>query len=907
LACVTEKFMIINKRLIKIFLRVSLLILLLIPQVHAQELKKFVVMPFEINSKAVNSDIKKTLYLNLSSELKKEKNIQVLPTDELLSGTIKIDEKFVINKGKALGADFVVMGSLTQFGDTINIDAKIIDIPATKVLPSVSVQGKSSEGMGVVAARVKTEILTRTGLIQKVAKVEIKGNRKIEAIAIMQQIKSKTGKPFSETDIADDIKTIFKMGFFQDVTADVTEVAEGKVISFIVVEKGLITEIRINGNKELSTDDINNVLTIKTRQTLNQEKIKSDIEKVKILYDSKGYFNTEITDRVEKDGEKDFRIVLDIKENDRLYVKLITFEGNEAYSSKELKNMMTQDEYTIFHIFTDSGLLKRDVLKQDIAKLNAFYFNNGFINALVGEPEITNDAKGIYINIKVNEGKRFKVGKVEISGDLLDKPRAELFQSLRIKEGNNYDRDAIMKDMEFLTQSCNDEGYANADVNPKIDTEEKGQVVAINYQINKGSLVYINHITIFGNTVTRDKVIRRQVALIEGALYSSSKLKASYNNLGRLRYFEEVDFQTEKGPDKTKVDVNIRVKEKNTGMFMVGAGYSANDQAMLMAQITQQNFLGLGQTLSLKASLGSTTNMYDISFTEPWLFDIPLYFQYNIWKYTKQYDSFNQDTTGTGFSFGYPVWEKISASLGYQISITNIQGVNFDTAPWYIIGYSDPQLTSIVHFVNDFNRTLNSSVTASLGRDTTDDNIFPSKGTRSSISIQQAGGIFGGDVNFTKYFAALFAYYPLPLDLVFAAKGRVGYIDSHNKDIPPPYDVPFSDRYILGGISSVRGLRYIGIENPGTVDALGGTSMLNFNLEIVFPFLKDAGMKGVVFYDAGNVWDGHYHLFGLRNTVGAGIRWYSPIGPLRVEYGYVLDRQTNEPSGRIEFTIGMMM
>jgi len=907
LACVTEKFMIINKRFIKTFFGVAFLMLLLFPQVHAQELKKFGIMPFEIYSKGDNSGIKKTLYLNLSAELKKEKNIQVLQADELLSDTIIIDEKIAINKGKSLGADFVVMGSLTQFGDTISVDAKIIDVHTANTLPLVSVQGKSSKGLAAVAAQLKMEILTRTGLIQKIAKIEIKGNRKIEATAIIQQIKTKAGKPFSEEDITADIKAIFKMGFFQDVTAEVTDTAEGKVISFVVLEKGLISEIRINGNKALSRDDIMEVLTIKTRQTLNQEKIKTDIEKVKVLYDSKGYFNAEITDKVEKDGEKDFRIVLDIKENDRLYVKSITFEGNEAYSSKELKNMMASNEYTLLNIITDSGLLKRDVLKQDVAKLTAFYFNNGFINAQVGDPEITNDTKGIYIKIQVKEGKRFKVGKVEISGDLLEKPRGELIQSLKIKEGNNYDREAIMKDMEFLTQSCNDEGYANADVNPKIDTKEKEQLVDINYQINKGGLVYINHITIYGNTVTRDKVIRRQVSLIEGALYSSSKLKASYANLGRLRYFEEVDFQTEKGEDKTKVDVNIRVKEKNTGMFMVGAGYSASDQAMLMAQITQQNFLGRGQILSLKASLGSTTNMYELSFTEPWLFDIPLYFQYNIWKYTKQYDSFTLDTTGTGFSFSYPIWKNISASIGYQIAINNIQDVNYDTAPWYIIGYSDPQLTSIVHWIGDYNRSSTSSVTVGLGRDTTDDFIFPTKGTKASISIQQTGGILGGTSQFTKYFGALFAYYPLPLDMVIAAKGRIGYIDSHDKDFSSPYDVPFNDRFVLGGISSLRGLRYIGIENSGTTDALGGTSMLNFNLEIVFPFLKDAGMKGVIFYDAGNVWDGHYHLFGLRNTVGAGIRWYSPIGPLRVEYGYVLDPQTNEPSGRIEFTIGMFM
>ena len=550
----------------------------------------------------------------------------------------------------------------------------------------LSIQDKGLTDIAQMVTRLKMEILIRTGLIQKIAKIEIKGNRKIESLVITQQIKSQTGKPFVEADITADIKTIFKMGFFQDVSAEVTEIPEGKVITFTVLEKGLISDIQINGNKALDKDDINDVLTIKTRQTLNQEKIKADVEKVKALYDSKGYYNAEISDRVEKDGEKDFRIILDIKENDRLYVRSITFEGNEAYTAKELKNMMGTNEYGLLHFFTDSGLLKRDQLKQDISKLTAYYYNNGFINAQIGEPEITHDKKGIYIKIRVKEGKRFKIGKVEISGDLLEKPRAEMLKSLITKEGNNYDREAIVKDIDSLTQACNDEGYANADVNPKINTREKEQLVDVDFNIKKEGLVYFNRITITGNTTTRDKVIRRQLEVIEKDIYSSSKLKTSYANLNRLRYFEEIDFKTEKGPDKSLMDVNIRVKEKNTGMFMIGAGYSAIDQAIIMAQVTEQNFLGRGQILSLKASLGSTTNMYELSFTEPWLFDTPLWFKYDVWKYKKTYDSYTWDSRGTGFTFDYPLWEKIRGSIGYKITQDEIQDVNNATAPWYIKG-----------------------------------------------------------------------------------------------------------------------------------------------------------------------------------------------------------------------------
>ncbi len=886
------RYMTINKIVCQTYLIILLLIIFFIPQAYSQELKKISVLPFEVYSSGNSAAIKESLYKNLVEELKKEKLVQIIPADAFLQSNLKMDEKQAIKKGKSLGADIVIIGSLTQLGETLSIDAQIIDVTKANVLSTASVQGKGLANLAAIAAQLKTEILIRTGLVQKIARIEIKGNRKIEVSAIIAQIKSKVGNNFFEADIAADIKTIFKMGFFLDVTADATSTPEGKVITFIVQEKGLISEIQINGNKALSKDDIKEVLTIKTKQIVDQEKIKTDIEKIKTLYDNKGYYNAEINDKVERDGEKDFRVIFDIKENDRLYVKSITFEGNEAYSSKELKNMMSTSEHGIFSFITDSGLLKRDQLKQDSGKLTSYYFNNGFINSQVGEPEITIDKKGIYIKIKIKEGKRFKVDKVEISGDLLEKSRMELLKSLKIKKDDNYNREAIMKDIDFLTQACNDEGYANADVNPKINPKENEQLVDVDFHITKGELVYINHINITGNTITRDKVIRRQLEVVEGSLYSSSKLKNSYSNLNRLRYFEEVDFQTEKGPDKSKTDINIRVKEKSTGMFMVGAGYSAVDQAVIMAQITQQNFLGYGQILSLKASLGSTTNNIDLSFTEPWLFDLPLWSQVNIWKYKKDYDTYTLDTRGVGLTLGHPLWEKIVGYVGYKLTDDNISDV-LAAAPWQIMEQEGDFITS--------------ALTLSLVRDTTNDNIFPTKGIKANISVTQAGGLLGGNASYTQYSASLFTYYPLPLDVVFGAKGRIGYIQSNDGE----ENIPISVRYVLGGINSLRGFRYIGPTNPGTEDVIGGTSMLLFNFELVFPIIKDAGMQGVIFYDAGNAWNDRYYLDDLRQSVGLGIRWYSPIGPLRLEYGYIVNHKglsdDTTGTGRWEFTIGAAM
>jgi len=883
--------MIFNKKAFTIFFTLFLFLFCFLVKAQAGDVKRICILPFDVHAIIEGGALQQSVYNQMVIAFQKEKKLEVVAAGPVAKSNILQNKDKAIATGKAIRVDYVVMGSITQFGEALNIDAQIIDIARETTLPAVSMQGKGSAGLEALASELKTAILDRMGLVDKIARIDIAGNRKIGVDAIKQQLRSKAGNPLNEEDITADIKAIFKMGLFLDVSASVTTEPQGKVLTFTVAEKGLISEIRLIGNKALDKDDIQGAMTVKTRQGLNQEKIKNDIQKIKALYDTKGYYNAEISDRLEKDGQKDIVLILDIKENERIYIRSITFEGNEAYSTKELVNMMTTTERTLLGFITDTGILKTDQIKQDIQKLTAFYFNNGFINSQIGEPIITHDAKGIYIKIIVKEGKRFKIGKVEISGDYLEKPRSDVFALLKTKAGSHYNREAIMKDIEAITLAANDEGYAHADVNPKIATHEKEQLVDLNFQLNKGELVYIARIGISGNTTTRDKVIRRQLSIVEGNLYSSSKLKNSYTNLNQLRYFEEVDFQTEKAPGN-KMDINIRVKEKNTGMIMVGAGYSATDQAVIMAQIVQQNFLGYGQTLSLKASLGSKSNNYELSFTEPWLFDLPLWCKADIWKYKKEYDSYTLDTKGIGLTLGYPLWWKFVGYVGYKLSMDNIQDVNQTTASSYIKAQEGERITSAMTFT--------------LAYDTTNDIMFPSRGIKTSVSVQHAGTPLGGNTKFTKYSGAIAGYYPLFWDVVIGARGRIGFLQNNDDN---DSKLPIYERYVLGGINSLRGLRYVGPVDSGTSDVIGGTTMLNFSTEIVFPLIKDAGMKGVIFFDAGNTWNGGYYLDDLRMTCGVGIRWYSPIGPLRLEYGYVLDRRglNDDAMGRLEFSMGMFM
>jgi outer membrane protein insertion porin family len=882
----------VNNKTIFIFQRVLFILIVLLflfPQnLRAKDQKKIAIFPFDIHAEKEKKYLQDQIYGSISTELIKTGYVIVIKKDvflKLISGR-RVDEKLAGRVGRKIGADFVIIGSLSRMGEFISVDAKVVNVKDKKISQSFFVQGTGIKSIGNLSVQLTEKIFLETSREQKIAEIIFTGNERIEDNAVYNVLKSAKGNIFSEGLLSSDIKAIYKMGYFGDVTVDVTESPKGKVITFALEEKPLITDIEIKGNDVIETEEIEGVLTVKPRQILNMDRVKTDAEKIKTLYDDKGYFNAEVSYEAKKE-DKNIVIIFKVKENERLYIKSLIFEGNKAYSDEELKDMMDTSEWGIFHFLTDSGILKEDRLKQDTNKLNAFYLNNGYINAKIGEPEITHDKEWVYVKIPVLEGKQFMVGTVEITGDTLSIPRAELMEKLKINKKDYYERESVIRDIDYLTVTCNNDGYAYANVTPRTIPREKDQKVDVVYNVKKGNQVYFNRISINGNTKTRDKVIRRQLAFVEGDLYSSSKLKTSYMKLSRIRYFEEIDFQTVKGPDEDLTDINIHVKEKPTGMFSVGAGYSAQEQAVFMAQVSQQNLFGRGQTLSVSAQLGSNTTNYELSFTEPWLFDIPLWSQWELWDTEREYDSYDLSTQGFGTTLGYPLWNYVKGYLGYKLSTNNVRNVKAGASTY--IKEQEGDITE-------------SSLTGTLTRDSTDDYMFPTRGSKNRIAIEYSGGLLQGDTDFTKYTGSSTWFFPLPMDTVFGIRGRAGFMHKNGDK-----KIPIYKRFYLGGINSLRGLRDVGPTDSATGDVIGGETMACFNLDFIFPLVKNAGMKGVIFFDTGNTWESGYHLGDMRKTAGAGVRWYSPIGPLRLEWGHVLDRKGDEAASRWEFTIGMFM
>ncbi|MEW6614244.1 MAG: outer membrane protein assembly factor BamA [Thermodesulfobacteriota bacterium] len=862
---------------------------------YGQEAIKIGIFPFQINSPEPLGYLKEKIPDILISHIKESERVSFIEKSVLeaeLKGRSEgeIAEDFVRRIGAKIGADFVIWGSFTNIGKGISLDTRVLEIKGHKSPIRIYIDGKDLDSLtsklGELARRIKLKLLGKDIIV----KISIKGNDRIEADAIKPRIESKEGDVLSQKTLREDIKRIYDMNYFEDVNVVKEDTPSGKEINFIVSEKPSIKEIEISGNRFIEKKDIMEVMSIKPHTILNFNKIEDSIKNVLKFYREKGYWAAEVDYKVYYLKRKEAIVDLKITENKKTKIKKIRFIDNKAYSEKELRDIIQTDEKGFFSWLTDSGVLKEDVLQQDLDKIIAFYSNNGYIDIKVGKPEITHDNEWIYIVIPINEGKQFKVGKVDIKGDLIEK-KEELLKELSMTTGKIFDRQLLRKDVVNLTDKYAGAGYAFADVTPLTSIDREIQLVDLILDVHKGKKAYFERITITGNTKTRDKVIRRELKVAEGDIYDKEKLSKSYQKVNRLGYFEEFSFDTEKGTDDDKLNLNIKVKEKPTGAVSVGAGYSSIDNVIGMFNITQDNLFGRGQKLFFVATIGGRSSNYNLGFTEPWLFDTPVSAGFDVYDIRREYDDYTKYSRGGDIRFGFPITEEYTRAYAtYKYENVDITDV-LDTAATVI--------------KEQEGKTVTSSIVLSLVRDSTNDRIFPTKGSENSIAIEYAGGVLGGTNYFTKYYGNTTWFFPLPGDTVFMSRARMGFAHGNQGR-----ELPLFERFFLGGINSLRGFKAysVGPKDPATGDVIGGNKQLLFNIEYIFPLYKKAGIKGVVFFDAGNAFDDNenYSLSGLRTSVGAGIRWYSPIGPLRLEWGYNIDPKPDERRSNWEFAIGVM-
>ncbi|MCB2183154.1 MAG: outer membrane protein assembly factor BamA [Desulfobulbaceae bacterium] len=784
--------------------------------------------------------------------------------------------------------EYIVTGSITQLGSRLSLDALAYDITGEASPQHYYAESEGMENLPFATQGIIEDILAFTGRTYRIAEISINGNTRIDSGAILRHIQNRAGDYYDLTQLREDLKSIFKMGYFNDVRISVENTDKGKKVIFTVIEKEVIGSVTITGEQEIEADDIKEVITVAPNTIINPQEIRASAENIRKLYKEKGFYDTEVTSNLTYPQDDRVNIRFDIREGKKIFIKEIYIDGNSTFSDKEIRKILSTSSKNWLSWFTEAGLLKRDILQQDASRIGAFYQNHGFIDAKVSEPQVEQSGEWLYVTFKIAEGSRYKVGFIDIQGDLIDSKI--LFQNMiKIGAEKYFNRQVLREDILKITEYYASHGYAFAEVNPQVSKNSEDKRVDLNINISKGDLVHINRIIIKGNTRTRDKIIRRALAVDEQSLYDAIALKRSTERLQRLDFFEDINITPEPAANEDNLmNVIVELKEKSTGTFSIGAGFSSVDGLMVMADVTQHNFLGRGQSLSLQANLGGSNTRYNINFTEPHLNDSNLSFGFDIYSWSRDYDDYDKDSTGVALRLGYPLWEKwrIYGTWGYDDSELSEVSDNASQA------IKDSMDINVTH-----------SLTLGLARDTKNRRYNPSKGSRNSFTIKKAGGILGGDSAFTKYEATTSWYFPYRWDTVFHIKGAAGYVVEDEEDRLPVYE-----KFYLGGLNTMRGFENGDISpvDPLTNEKIGGENMAYANLEYIFPLVKDMGLTGVVFYDTGFVhekaddWDWQE----LRKSAGFGFRWLSPMGPLRLEWGMNIDPKDGEDSSLWDFSIG---
>ena len=714
--------------------------------------------------------------------------------------------------------------------------------------------------------------------------IEIKGLKRIEEGAVKAKLSQKIGEPVSQEKTNEDIKLIYKMGYFDDVKVEIESFEGGVKLFYIIKEKPTITRVEFQGNKELDDAKLKEKLTITPGSIADTVLIQDNATIIGKIYEEDGYWLSNIVPVVKKISDDEVSLTYQIDEGTKVKVRNILFEGNRNISSKKIKKVMDTKEWWLFSFVTSSGYYKKDQMTKDIEKIKNLYFDNGYIKVMAAEPEITLDKqkKGMTINIRISEGDLYKLTSMNFAGNkAFDNETIQ--KKIKLVPNTVFRKSLLEKDMRAISDLYSENGYALVSVMPDLSPDDSNKTVAVTLHIEEGDKYRIGRIEISGNTKTRDKVIRREIRLAEGDTFDSSKLRRSYERINNLQFFETVDMVPKPKYEEKVVDLDVKVKEKPTGFLSVGGGYSSADGFIGTVDLTQGNLFGRGQYIKVKAELGGKSSYYELSFRDPYFLDSPYAFSTGLYNTDREYIEYDKKATGFYLGLGKSLAEYWRADVSY----------NFENAEIYNI---DTDASVVIQEQKGTNTT--SSITPSLVRDSRDNYLDPSRGSRNSATFTFAG--LGGSNNFIKGLLDSAWYFPLG-ETTIMLRGRFGYASGIFGKTLPLYE-----NFYVGGLYTVRGLGFgdAGPKDPNTDDAIGGNTELVFNTEYIFPLYPEMKLKGVVFFDAGKAYEDFQNFGSLRYTTGLGFRWLSPMGPIRLEWGYNIKQESGESASKFEFAFG---
>ncbi|OJY31271.1 MAG: outer membrane protein assembly factor BamA [Myxococcales bacterium 68-20] len=780
-------------------------------------------------------------------------------------------------------------------------------------------------------------------------RLEIRGNRRVAKEDIVSYLREKAGHLFKIENLASDVRALWDSGFFDDIEVDMAREDHGVVLRFLVRERPNIKAVEFEGNSEIENDKLQEAIEVKANTILSVPAVRRSVQKIKDAYAEKGYFLADVESAIEPQRDNEVIVKFTITEHQPVTVRRVTFVGNYNVPEDELRAVMQTGQTSILS-FGSGGPYRQDVFERDVLMLNALYYDKGYMNVSIGTPRVmlTPDREGIEITLLIHEGPRFKIRQLKVYERDADGKEVEplggrraLRQLVHAKSGDYFNRAELVKDLQAVRLLYRDAGYANVEAEPETELDPVKKEVDIIIPIRRGPLVYVERIEVKGNTKTRDKVLRREMEIEEGNLFSETKLEDSKRRIVALGYFERVDVSTEQGSTPESININFEVTERPTGTFQVGAGFSSIENFIATAQIQQANLFGNGQSLALQAQISGLRQLISIRFFEPYFLDSDWSSSVELYDNLLVFPDFARRTLGGSLTFGYALiqpWLRIGLTTTVQHDAVDTNQVNtfFGSTSGFVSIFQRLPLANL------FNAGRTISLRPAITYDTRNNRLFPSSGVFLQASTELATSAFGSEIEFLRHELTGRFYYPLfgqtdqpGSGFILKMNNKVGVITS-----PLSQGVPIFARYFLGGILDVRGyrLRTLGPRLPlnSSLDVnappipnganIGGNLQYYSNLEFEFPIIDKVGIRGVTFLDAGNTWNLEQQfckttpapqfsplvspcfdggsIKNLRLSSGMGIRWFSPLGPLRFEWGFPLNKLSYEESSVFEFTIG---
>ena len=776
---------------------------------------------------------------------------------------------------------------------------------------------------------------------QPIVEIRFEGNRRVENEAMMLELDSSVGELVSHRKLANDLRRLWGLGYFEDVAVDGNLTDRGVVLTYVVKERPSVRKIIVEGNDKIKLDDINESLDLEKNEVLDLGKVKDNIEKVKALYTESGFFLAQVSYELrpvaDEPGKVDIAIV--ISESTEVIVRQIDFVGNTAFTDKELrKHISTRvGGYIAVVAKRAGGFFNKEQFQQDYAFLRAHYGDFGYLDVNPKDPEmsLSADRRFVYLTIPVDEGPQYRIGELE-AREILKQGEKELFSQEILHEqidpilgvGDIASIGKITQIRESIERRYKDAGHAYVNVVQNSRQDREKLLLFMNLEIEKGPLVYIERINISGNEKTADKVIRREMMLAEGDLYSETKKEQSEFRVLRLGYFSQVNVSTSRGSADNKIVLNVEVTEQLTGTFQIGAGFSTIENFVLQGQVAYDNFLGRGATVQIVAQLSSLRRLFNFSYFTRYFLDSKWNFVFNVFNSQNIFPSFQRRSTGFRVSWGYPIVRDLTFFLGYNFESIRVAFGSFGSVGGVFSPGSLVTVPQQALITNLFADGITSAVTTRLAYDTRDNFLFPTKGMFHQLRGEFASRYFGSQNRYNRYSLDSRFYFPVIKSeqafrawLVFKTRLQVGWVHSIEAQ-----GVPIFERYFPGGIfgaGEIRGfrLRSLGpkIKVASSPDPtarlipyeIGGNLLTALNAELEFMMIPPANIKGVLFYDMGNAFNteslycedlnpsqlpksdpcAFWSLRDLRFSIGFGFRWQSPIGPLRFEWGFPLDRQ----------------